>query len=119
MKSLILTITILGLFVSTSLAGDYTVTILPLQEQGLKYVVDKYNVAQPVQTPQKDAEGNDIPIVPIVPVTKKQYLQSIINDVLNDYVKQSIADEISLIGKKYQKATDAQKTQIKILLGVQ
>lgn len=116
MKRIVLAVLILGLLVSTAFAGDYTVTISPLQEQGLKYVVDKYNTTIVQPTPQKDAEGNNIPIVP---VTKAQYFKNRISGVLNDYVKQGINDETSIIGQKYQNATDAQKTQIKTLLGVQ
>lgn len=92
--------------------GDYTVTVTPLQEQGLQYVVDKYNATQ---APQKDEQGNDIPIVP---VTKGQYFRDLIRDVLNDYIRQGIEDETSRIGQKYKEATDAQKQKIKTLLGL-
>lgn len=112
MKTLILAVLVLGLMASTVFAGDYTVTLSPLQEQGLKYVVDKYNAAQ-VQ--QVDAEGNPIPIVPI---TKGQYFKSMMKDVVNDYVRQGFQDDTSNVSTRYNAATDAQKAQIKTLLGL-
>ena len=112
MKRFILAVLILGLMVSTAFAGDYTVTLTNLQEQGLKYVTDKYNAAQ-VQ--QYDADKNPIPIVP---VTKGQYIKAMIKDVVNDYIRQGLADDASNVSKRYEAATDAQKAQIKVLLGL-
>jgi len=109
MKKLILGVLISLMMVSLSFAADYSISTNAIQEKGLTAIVAKENAARAKQTPSLPALSN------------QEYVNLILQNVFNSYVKQAIQEETNLLDlqNKWQSLTPTQKDQIKTILGIQ
>lgn len=86
--------------------ADHTITLTATQETGLTFATNKLNVQRAAENPPKSA------------LTEEQYLQAMIKNVINDYVKQKQDEETMTIKDKYASLTPAVQAQIKALMGL-
>jgi hypothetical protein len=109
MKKLILGLLISLTMVSLSFAADYSISTNAIQEKGLTAIVAKENEARAKQTP------------PLPALSNQEYVNLILQNVFNSYVKQAIQEETNKLDlqNKWQSLTQTQKDQIKKVLGIQ
>jgi hypothetical protein len=90
-------------------AADYSISTNAIQEKGLTFIVARENEARAKQNP------------PLPALSNQEYINLIMQNVFNSYVKQAIQDETNKLDlqNRWQSLTQTQKDQIKTILGIQ
>ena len=89
---------------------SYTISTGAREEAALTAVVAKRNAerAAPVK------EGDE----PLAPLTNTQYLESIVQSVLEKYVRETDADAEAAVANAYKTAPKAKRDAVKAALGM-
>ncbi len=109
MKRLMISFVAVFLLASVSYAADYTVSTTAPQDKALSAIVARENALRAQVKP-----------LPLPALTNQQYLSLILKDVFGSYVRQVTDQDVDKLDLsiKWQGLTDAQKNQIKAILGV-
>lgn len=85
---------------------NLTVTTTAADEKGLDFVLAKINTARAAEDPPKAA------------ITKAQYLNALVDNLIVDYKRQYKADLRDRVGTALDAAPNAQVTEVAGILGV-